>query len=353
MKDPQERLSSSSPSNRQPWRWIALGAGGMAIIVVLALWWSDYRRPRAAALSPDVSLTSDARHRTVTGSMVAPPPPDCGWNLGETKAVLLEQLPPFPMPPSVKAKGRGAEAEWFQKWKTTDEGQAFLAQPRRKYDVSVSHDGSFSIEKVVPGDYWLCYSFYDKLESDLLSIGHKTFSLSPGAGPFALGEIQMTVRPYLRKGERAPRFEVAAMDRAVMSLESCKGKVVFLHFWSTECAPCLAEMPRLTKVYDELGHTPGFVMLGFNLDEDRQKARDYIANKKLVWPQALLGSWNHDLMREFCVIGIPENFLLDPQGRVVEKHLPGDQLSREIRRHLDDPGAPGRSADQPRAPAPR
>jgi len=143
------------------------------------------------------------------------------------------------------------------------------------------------------------------------------------------------------------------MDGTVMSLESYKGKVVFLHSWSTACAPCVTEMPHITKVYDELGDSPGFVMLGVNLAEDRQKARDYIVKKKLVWPQALLGSWNHELMREFRVIGIPANFLVDPQGRVVEKHLPGDQLLREIRRHLAEAGAPGRSADQPPAPAPR
>jgi peroxiredoxin len=169
----------------------------------------------------------------------------------------------------------------------------------------------------------------------------------------ALGEIQMAVRPHLRKGERAPSFEVAAMDGAVMSLESYKGKVVFLHFWSTACAPRVTEMPHIRKVHDELGDSPGFVMLGFNLDEDRQKARDYIVKKKLVWPQALLGSWNHELMREFCVIGIPANFLVDPQGRVVGKHLPGDRLGREIRRRLADAGTPGRSGDQPRDPASR
>jgi hypothetical protein len=224
MKDPQESLSSSSASNRQPWRWIALGAGGLAIIVVFALWQSDYNRPRAVALSPDVSLTSEPRRvslRTITGSLVAPP--DCPWNLGETKAILQEQLPPFPIPPAVKAKGRGAEDEWFQTWKTTEEGLAFLTQPRRKYDVSVLNDGSFSIGNVAPGNYWLSYSYYDKGENEHISGGLKAFSVSPGAAPLPLGEIQMAVRPHLSKGEQAPRFEVAAMDGAVMSLESYKG----------------------------------------------------------------------------------------------------------------------------------
>ena len=305
----------------------------------------------ALALSAGVSLASEPGHRTATGRLVAPA--DCRWNLGETKAFLQEQLPPFPIPPDAKAKGRGAEDEWFQKWKTTEECRAFIARPRRKYDVSVSIDGSFSIENVAPGSYWLSYSYYDKGENEHISGGLKAFSVSPGAAPLPLGEIQMAVRPHLSKGERAPGFEVTAMDGTTISLESYKGKVVFLHFWSTECAPCMAEMRHIVKMHRELGDSPGFVMLGLNLDEDRQKARDYIAKKKLVWPQALLGSWKHDLMREFCVIGIPENFLIDPQGRVVAKHLPGDQLLREIRRHLADADAPGRNNDQPRDPASR
>jgi hypothetical protein len=171
----------------------------------------------ALVFSAGVSLASETEHRTVTGRLVAPP--DCRWNLGETKVFLQEQLPPIPIPPYVKAKGRGAEDEWLKKWKTTEECQAFLSKPRRMRDVSVSNDGSFAIEKVVAGDYWLFYSFYDRFENDLLSIGTKPFSLSPGGTPVALGEIQMADRPRLRKGERAPRFEVAAMDGAVMKNE--------------------------------------------------------------------------------------------------------------------------------------
>ena len=109
----------------------------------------------------------------------------------------------------------------------------------------------------------------------------------------------------------------------------------------------------VTKVHTELANTPGFLMLGFNVDEETQKGRDYIATKKVGWPQALLGSWNHEIMRQFCVIGIPANFLLDPQGRVVQKHLPGDQVLSEIRRCLAAAGAPHPAADRPAPPAPR
>jgi thiol-disulfide isomerase/thioredoxin len=305
----------------------------------------------ALVLSAGVSLASEPGHRTVTGRLVAPA--DCRWNLGETKSMLQEQLPPFPIPPEVKAKGRNAEDEWFQMWKTTEEARAFFDRPRRKYDVSVSSDGSFAIEKVVPGDYWFFYTLPDSLENEPVSMGHKAFSLSPGAAPWALGEIRMTVLPHLGRGERAPQFEVRALDGTALSLQSCEGKVAFLHFWSTQCAACLAEMPEITKLHAELGETPGFVMLGFNLDENRQKARDYIAGKKLVWPQALLGSWKHEIMRDFHVIGIPSSFLLDPQGKVVATHLRGDQLLREIRRCLADARAPGGSGDQPSTPATR
>ena len=152
----------------------------------------------ALGLSAGVALAAELEPRTVTGRLVAPP--DCNWTLGETKGLLLEQLPAFPIPPKAKSKGRLAEDEWFQKWKTTAEGQAFLSQPRKKYDLCASNDGSFSIENVVPGEYWLSYSFHDKQENELVSTGRKTFSLSPGATPFSLGEIQMAVRPYLRNG---------------------------------------------------------------------------------------------------------------------------------------------------------
>lgn len=144
----------------------------------------------------------------MTGKLVAPP--DAHWNLSETKGLLMQDLPAFPIPPDVKSKGRRTQDEWFQKWKLTEEGQAFLSQPRKKYDLCVGSDGSFSIANVVPGDCWLCYSFHDPLENELVCMGKKTFSLSAGSTPFASGDIQMTVRPHLKNGERAPRFQATA-----------------------------------------------------------------------------------------------------------------------------------------------
>lgn len=288
---------------------------------------------------------------TISGRLTAPP--DCQWDLRETKALLQQQLPPFPIPPSVKANGRTAEQAWFQEWKSTEAGQAFLNQPRKRYDVSVLRDGSFCLQSVAPGNYWLTYSFYDRTEKENVSSGLQPFTVSPGTTTVALGDIQMSVRPHLKKGDQAPAFEITATDGTMMSLEACKGKVVFLHFWSTASPPFLADMPHLTKVYAQLANTPGFVMFGVNVDEETQKARDYLAKMKMAWPQALLGGWNHPVMRQFYVTAIPANFLLDPQGKIVQKHMPGNHVINEIRRCLAADSAPSPAADQPPAPAPR
>ena len=328
--------------------WSALGAAGLVIVVVLALGRDDDKRPRPAPPAPGQMISAEPAHRTVAGKLVAPP--GCLWPLEETKAMLQEQMPPLPIPPSIKQRGRRAEDEWFQMWKTTEEGRAFLGHPRRRCEVAVSRDGMFRIERAVPGNYWFSYSFHDKLENEILSIGRKSVLVSPGAAPLALGEIQMAMRPHLRNGERGPSFNVMATDGSVLSLESCKGKVALLHFWSTECAPCVAEMALIKKIRNEFINTPGFIMLGFNLDENPQKARDYMEKNRLAWPQALLGSWNHEVMREFRVIGIPANFLLDPQGRVVRKHLHREELSEQIRRLLANAGASDQRGDRLNVP---
>lgn len=49
------------------------------------------------------------------------------------------------------------------------------------------------------------------------------------------------------------------------SLASYRGQVVLVHFFSTDCLPCLAEVPKLTRVYNELGER-GFVVVGVSLD---------------------------------------------------------------------------------------
>jgi len=65
------------------------------------------------------------------------------------------------------------------------------------------------------------------------------------------------------------------LDGKPLTLAGLKGNVVFLNFWSTTCAPCIAEMPGIERLYDSLkNERVAFLMLA--QDEDVQRIREFL-----------------------------------------------------------------------------
>lgn len=46
----------------------------------------------------------------------------------------------------------------------------------------------------------------------------------------------------------AENFKIATIDGQIVELESFRGKVIMLAFWSTRCAICVAEIPKLNQL---------------------------------------------------------------------------------------------------------
>lgn len=76
-----------------------------------------------------------------------------------------------------------------------------------------------------------------------------------------------------------PAF-VAAGDDGVISNDSLKGKVTYINMWEASCAPCMAEMDALNKLYDTLSNNPDFQFISLtanNLETiQRIKAKYHI-----------------------------------------------------------------------------
>ncbi|TXD84406.1 TlpA family protein disulfide reductase [Subsaximicrobium wynnwilliamsii] len=69
-------------------------------------------------------------------------------------------------------------------------------------------------------------------------------------------------------------FQMIDRDGNTKSLEALKGKVIFMNFWATWCPPCIAEMPSIDKLHEEMGDDVAFVILSFDTDFEKAKAFD-------------------------------------------------------------------------------
>ncbi|NLZ95848.1 MAG: TlpA family protein disulfide reductase, partial [Bacteroidales bacterium] len=70
-------------------------------------------------------------------------------------------------------------------------------------------------------------------------------------------------------------FNLTLMDENgnTLSLADFKGKPIFLNMWATWCPPCIAEMPNINKLHNEMGNDVAFVMV--SLDDDFETAKAF------------------------------------------------------------------------------
>ena len=186
--------------------------------------------------------------------------------------------------------------------------------------------------------------------------GSGTLSLLIVAALFAVGVGAYVVLrppppPELRIGSIAPDFSLPVQGGGPdVSLASLRGKVVFVNFWATWCAPCRSEAPSLASLYKQL-HGEGFEVLAISIDDPNSgpAIEKFRQEFSLGFPIPL--DPHKRVYGEYQAFGVPETFLIDPSGRLVE-HLIGPQnwedprYSRAIRRSLaaakhDSGGSPG------------
>ena len=116
---------------------------------------------------------------------------------------------------------------------------------------------------------------------------------------------------------KAPNFKVAVVRNApvvkINGLGELKGKVVYLDFWATWCAPCREETPWFVEFQSKY-RDRGFVVLGVSLDEDGWKAvKPFMESKHVNYPVVIDSSGVGDL---YGVKNLPETMIIDQSGRI-------------------------------------
>lgn len=118
----------------------------------------------------------------------------------------------------------------------------------------------------------------------------------------------------------APEFTVADLDGKKVSLSDFKGKVVFLHFWRSDCAPCRRELPHIQQMYRRLENRGDFVIMAIANDETVGKTKEQIEKQNRKNTEPLTFPIYHDPTGEitalFKVEAFPATYLIDREGRI-------------------------------------
>lgn len=117
----------------------------------------------------------------------------------------------------------------------------------------------------------------------------------------------------------APDFTLNDLNGKPFSLSQTKGKVVILDFWATWCPPCRMEIPHFESLYNEY-KDKGLEVVGVALDKGgASSVKPFVEENGVTYP-VLIG--NQDVAARYGGIrGIPTTFLIDREGRIVEKYV--------------------------------
>ncbi|MBS1888355.1 MAG: TlpA family protein disulfide reductase [Actinobacteria bacterium] len=118
----------------------------------------------------------------------------------------------------------------------------------------------------------------------------------------------------LAVGEKAPSPTLPKLgEPGYGSLKEYRGKWVLVNFWASWCEPCRAEAPTLTKFQQEHGGK-NFTVVGIDTQDISDDGNKFAKEFSLDYP--LLHDGNGENGHEFGTTGVPENYLLEPNGKL-------------------------------------
>lgn len=164
------------------------------------------------------------------------------------------------------------------------------------------------LEKAFPN------SFYAKEYQNVLSLLEK----QEAGGSVAIGKA-------------APDIALPNPSGEVLTLSSLKGKVVLLDFWASWCGPCRRVNPELVAAYNKY-KDKGFEIFSVSLDKDKAKWEGAIAQDGLKWKYHVsdLKFWDSAPAKVYGVQGIPQQYILDRDGKIMTILEPGQSLSPSL-----------------------
>ncbi|WP_103664267.1 TlpA family protein disulfide reductase [Gracilimonas amylolytica] len=131
------------------------------------------------------------------------------------------------------------------------------------------------------------------------------------------GIMQPDTDESIMHGQRAEyNMPLLTVDGDRIYLSEFEGKTIFMNLWATWCPPCIAEMPNIQRLYNDVKDNEDVVFVMASLDREPQKAWDFVERKEFTFPvYSVIAK-----PKVYDSSVVPTTYVISPQGDIVMEH---------------------------------
>ena len=168
---------------------------------------------------------------------------------------------------------------------------------------------------------------YSKVENDFKLL--PTWAKNSPDGKNIFTKIQGSKSAQINSVAKG--FSQKSSTDVVINFSDFKGRYILLDFWASWCGPCRKEHPALVKAY-EIYNAKGFTIISVSIDADRSAWLKAIEKDKINWTNISdLKAELNEVALLYGVQTIPANFLINPEGVIIDKNLNGEALLDKLK----------------------
>lgn len=124
----------------------------------------------------------------------------------------------------------------------------------------------------------------------------------------------------VKKGMLSPNFSFIDLENKIHTLNDFKGKYTYIDIWATWCKPCIADYPKMEKLFETYGKKINIVSIAY-LDT-KNNWKNFLNQNNPKWKQLFSDNNNQDFFKKYNITGVPRYILLDKNGKILFSNAP-------------------------------
>jgi len=137
---------------------------------------------------------------------------------------------------------------------------------------------------------------------------------------FVFGLFTPALTSAASVGDFIPEFELLSSNQKKENITDFRGKLMFINFWASWCAPCRKELPLLSQLQDR---NKDLVVLAINIDSEYDNAIRFL--DRYPFSGVVMFDQEASVVDQFKAQAMPTSYIVDRHGKIRFVHYGFDK----------------------------